>query len=160
MLRYDDWIRSKKIFFSFVQRNFFFFSTGQIRVIKILWRQEIFLFCKTSCPIVAPTQRVTWFFSEDKTAGRVNDHQRPSGAELKKEWSYTSAPSCAFVAWTETLPFLCTCYWRSIIPVRRSGHTFVRMFLQCLYFPVIVSHYYILSYWEWLKKPRINMSTY
>ena len=46
------------------------------------------------------------FFPRVKRPGRDVNHRPPSNAEVKNEWSYTSPPIQAFVAWTGTLPLL------------------------------------------------------
>jgi hypothetical protein len=40
------------------------------------------------------------FFPGVKRPEREADHSHPFSAEVKDEWSYTSAPLCAFMAWT------------------------------------------------------------
>jgi hypothetical protein len=45
-----------------------------------------------------------------KQLGIEADYSFPSSAEVKNEWSYTSAPPCAFVACIViALPLLCIC---------------------------------------------------
>jgi hypothetical protein len=57
--------------------------------------QEIFLFSKTSKPGLGPTQPPIKFVPAFLRYGIEVDHLPPSSAEVKNEWSYTSAsPIC------------------------------------------------------------------
>ena len=60
-------------------------------------RQEIFVFSKTSKPALGPTHLPTQWVPGAispgvKRPGRDVNHLPPSTAEVKNEWSYTSAP--------------------------------------------------------------------
>jgi hypothetical protein len=45
-----------------------------------------------------------------KRPGCEVDHSPPSNAEIKNEWSYTSAPLYAFMAWTDRTPYFTFTY--------------------------------------------------
>jgi len=51
-----------------------------------------FLFTKSSRLTLGPTQLPSQFFPRSKATGCDVDHLPSSGAEAKKEWSYTSSP--------------------------------------------------------------------
>jgi hypothetical protein len=59
--------------------------------------QEVFLFTKTSRPVLIPSQRpVQWvpgFFVRIKRPGREDDHSLPFRAKVRNDWSYKSSPS-------------------------------------------------------------------
>jgi hypothetical protein len=65
---------------------------------------RIFLFATVSRPALGFTQPLTQCVPGAlslgvKWPGREADHSPPSSAEVKNEWSYTSTPQYAFVAW-------------------------------------------------------------
>jgi hypothetical protein len=54
--------------------------------------QENFLFCTASRPDLGSTQLYIQWIVGTISFGREADHSPPSGAEVRKEWSYTSTP--------------------------------------------------------------------
>ena len=64
--------------------------------IRILVVSRDFFFSKTSIPTLGPTHPIEWssrFFPEVKRSGREVNHSPLSSAEVKNEWSCTSAPT-------------------------------------------------------------------
>jgi len=62
------------------------------------WKvQKIFLFCKTSIPVLELTQPLLngccVSFLRVRRPGGVVDHSSPSSNKVKNEWFYTSVPS-------------------------------------------------------------------
>jgi hypothetical protein len=58
--------------------------------------QEIFLFSKTSRPVLGPVQWVLGSFPGVRWSGSEVDHSPLSSAQVKNKWSYTSAPLMYF----------------------------------------------------------------
>jgi len=63
-----------------------------------------FLFITVPKPDLEPTQSpIKWVPGAHskgaKMPGREADHSPPSSAEVRKAWSYTSAPQYAFMTW-------------------------------------------------------------
>ena len=81
---------------------------------ELLWGQEIFCFPHTCIPILGPTQ-----FPEEWVPGHSAEHKVAvawgwprtlSRAEVKIEWSYTSASRLASWHIRETFTFICDNY--------------------------------------------------
>jgi len=81
---------------------------------ELLWEQEIFSFPQPCRPTLGPTQSpVEWVpghFAEHKVVGTWGWPPTPSRAEVKNEWSYTSASRLASWHVRETFTFICDDY--------------------------------------------------
>jgi hypothetical protein len=61
----------------------------------------------------SPTEGIPWPFAGVYRWGRGTEQSLSSGAEVKKEWSFTyitPLPRCGFILWTGTA----LCYWRVV----------------------------------------------
>jgi hypothetical protein len=61
-------------------------------------RGEIFLFSKSSRPVLGPTQAPIQRVPGVKRPGREADHLLPTSVEVKNTWIYTYTPPYAFMA--------------------------------------------------------------
>jgi hypothetical protein len=98
---------------------------GRGTLVRLSTGSKRYCSSSVSTPFLEPTQLrirlVSGAVSSGiKRLGREADHAPPSSAEIRNDWSYTSAPQCVFIAWQFHLSiYPCCSHFEHRISVKR-----------------------------------------